>query len=48
MSRGAPYVVVFTPAARRGLAKLSLPAAMALYEQLTGPVAGIHTGSASH
>jgi mRNA interferase RelE/StbE len=37
---GAPYVVVFTPAARRGLDKLPLPAAMALYEHLTGPVAG--------
>jgi mRNA interferase RelE/StbE len=37
---GAPYVVVFTPAARRGLDKLPLPAAVALYEHLTGPVAG--------
>ena len=39
MSHTAPYVVVFTPAARRGLDKLPLPAAMALYEHLTGPVA---------
>jgi mRNA interferase RelE/StbE len=38
MSQAAPYVVVFTPAARRGLAKLPLPVAMALYEHLTGPV----------
>lgn len=37
---GARYVVVFTPAARRGLDKLPLPAAIALYEHLTGPVAG--------
>jgi mRNA interferase RelE/StbE len=36
---GAPYVVVFTPAARRGLDKLPLPAATALYEHLTGLVA---------
>jgi len=35
----APYVVVFTPAARRGLDKLPLSAATALYEHLTGPVA---------
>jgi mRNA interferase RelE/StbE len=39
MSQAAPYVVVFTPAARRGLDKLPLPAAVALYEHLTGPVA---------
>jgi mRNA interferase RelE/StbE len=37
---GAAYVVVFTPAARRGLDKLPLPAAIALYEHLIGPVAG--------
>ena len=37
---GVSYVVVFTPAARRGLDKFPLPAAMALYEHLTGPVAG--------
>jgi mRNA interferase RelE/StbE len=37
---GAPYVVVFTPAARRGLDKPPLRAAMALYEHLTGPVVG--------
>jgi mRNA interferase RelE/StbE len=34
----APYVV-FAPAARRGLDKLPLPAAMAVYEHLIGPVA---------
>lgn len=39
MSQAAPYVVVFTPAARRGLDKLPLPVAVALYEHLTGPVA---------
>lgn len=39
MSQRAPYTVVFTPAARRRLDKLPLPAAMALYEHLTGPVA---------
>jgi len=37
---GVSYVVVFTPAARRGLDKFPHPAAMALYEHLTGPVAG--------
>ncbi len=39
MSDQGPYVVVFAPAARRALAKLPLPAAAALYEHLTGPVA---------
>jgi mRNA interferase RelE/StbE len=39
MSQKAPYVVVFTPAARRRLARLPLPAAAAMYEHLTGPVA---------
>jgi mRNA interferase RelE/StbE len=39
MSQAAPYTVVFTPAARRRLDKLPLPAAAALYEHLTGPVA---------
>lgn len=39
MSAAAPYEVVFTPAARRRLAKLPLSAALALYEHLTGPVA---------
>lgn len=39
MSQAAPYTVVFTPAARRRLDKLPLPAASALYEHLTGPVA---------
>ncbi len=40
MSRGPPYSIDFTPAARRRLDKLPLPAATALYEHLTGPVAG--------
>lgn len=40
MSQRAPYDVVFTPAARRGLDKLPLAAAVALYEHMTGPVAG--------
>jgi mRNA interferase RelE/StbE len=39
MSQATPYAVVFTPAARRRLDKLPLPAAIALYEHLTGPVA---------
>lgn len=39
MSQATPYVVVLTSAARRGLNKLPLPAAIALYEHLTGPVA---------
>lgn len=39
MSQTAPYAVVFTPAARRRLDKLPLPAAVALYEHLAGPVA---------
>ncbi|HEY4462798.1 MAG TPA: type II toxin-antitoxin system RelE/ParE family toxin [Streptosporangiaceae bacterium] len=39
MSQTAPYALAFTPAARRGLDKLPLPAAAALYEHLTGPVA---------
>jgi len=39
VSDQGPYVVVFAPAARRALARLPLPAAAALYEHLTGPVA---------
>ncbi|HEY0805423.1 MAG TPA: type II toxin-antitoxin system RelE/ParE family toxin, partial [Pseudonocardiaceae bacterium] len=35
-----PYGVAFSPAARRRLAKLPLVAATALYEHITGPVAG--------
>jgi mRNA interferase RelE/StbE len=33
-----PYEVVFTPAARRGMNRLPLPAATAMFEHLTGPV----------
>jgi mRNA interferase RelE/StbE len=40
MSEPSPYAIDFTPAARRGLARLPLPAATALHEHLTGPVAG--------
>ncbi|GGM84583.1 toxin RelE [Longimycelium tulufanense] len=40
MSHPVPYAVTFTAAARRGLDKLPYPAAVALYEHLTGPVAG--------
>ena len=40
MSSPAPYTLTFTPAARRRLATLPLHAATALYEHLTGPVAG--------
>jgi mRNA interferase RelE/StbE len=40
MSDPEPYEVAFSPAARRGLAKLPLAAATALFEHLTGPVAG--------
>jgi mRNA interferase RelE/StbE len=39
MSGSAPYAIVFTSAARRRLGNLPLPAATALYEHLTGPVA---------
>lgn len=39
MSEPGPYTVVFTPAARRALARLTLPVATAIYEHLTGPVA---------
>jgi mRNA interferase RelE/StbE len=39
MTDPEPYEVTFSPAARRGLAKLSLAAATALFEHLTGPVA---------
>jgi AcrR family transcriptional regulator/mRNA-degrading endonuclease RelE of RelBE toxin-antitoxin system len=35
-----PYAIIFTPAARRRLSNLPLSAATALYEHLTGPVAG--------
>lgn len=37
MTRAGPYAVTFTPAARRRLSSLPLPAATALYEHLTGP-----------
>ncbi len=40
MSQAAPYTITFTPAARRRLSNLPLTAATALYEHLTGPVAG--------
>ena len=39
MSGPSPYAIDFAPAARRGLARLPLSAASALYEHLTGPVA---------
>jgi mRNA interferase RelE/StbE len=39
MTQPASYTVVLTPAARRRLSKLPLPAATALFEHLTGPVA---------
>ena len=39
MSRPPAYTIDFTPAARRRLARLPLPAATALHEHLTGPVA---------
>lgn len=35
----APYAVAFTPAARRGLARLPLAVAAALFEHITGPLA---------
>jgi mRNA interferase RelE/StbE len=40
MSAPDQYEVTFSPAARRGFAKLPLAAAAALFEHLTGPVAG--------
>ncbi len=40
MTSAGPYAISFTPAARRRLSNLPLPAATALYEHLTGPVAG--------
>ncbi len=39
MSDPSPYAIDFTPAARRGLARLTLSGATALHEHLTGPVA---------
>jgi mRNA interferase RelE/StbE len=39
MSQPTLYTIVLTPAARRRLDKLPLPAATALFEHLTGPVA---------
>jgi len=39
MTNPTPYTVTFTPAARRRMDKLSLDAAVALYEHITGPVA---------
>lgn len=39
MIRPDRYEVVFTAAGRRGMGRLPLPAATALYEHLTGPVA---------
>lgn len=39
MSRSTPYEIVFTRTARRGLNKLPLAVAHALYELLIGPVA---------
>jgi mRNA interferase RelE/StbE len=40
MSRPDRYAVAFTASARRGLSKLPLAASAALYEHLTGVVAG--------
>ncbi len=39
MTEHDPYEVVFTPAARRGMNRLPLSAATAMFEHLTGPVA---------
>lgn len=39
MTADPPYIVTFIPAARRRLDPLTLAAATALYEHLTGPVA---------
>jgi mRNA interferase RelE/StbE len=39
MTGAGLYAITFTPAARRRLGALPLPAAAALYEHLTGPVA---------
>ncbi len=39
MSEAPRYTIFFTPAARRRLDKLPLPAAAALYEHVMGPVA---------
>lgn len=40
MTSQTPYTVTFTPAARRRMDKLPLDAAVALFEHITGPVAG--------
>jgi mRNA interferase RelE/StbE len=40
MTNPTPYTVTFTPAARRRMDKLALDAAVALFEHITGPVAG--------
>lgn len=39
MTSADRYTVTFTPAARRRLSRLPLPAATAVHEHLTGPVA---------
>ena len=39
MNRPAGFAVTFTSSARRQMDKLPLPAAIALFEHLTGPVA---------
>ena len=39
MTEAGSYAVVFTAAARRGMNRLPLSAATALFEHLTGPVA---------
>lgn len=39
MTNADRYEVVFTAAARRGMDRLPLPAAAAMFEHLTGPVA---------
>lgn len=40
MNEPEPYTVAFSPAARRGMDKLPFSAAAALYEHITGAVAG--------
>ena len=39
MTERDPYEIVFTSASRRGMNRLPLSAATAMFEHLTGPVA---------
>ncbi|MGO1050562.1 type II toxin-antitoxin system RelE family toxin [Crossiella sp. CA198] len=40
MTAATPYTVTFTPGARRSMNRLPMDVATALFEHITGPVAG--------